>query len=49
MRVNYFFINFTLKTKEKSNLFNANIEKVLSCVCHAHAHDFSTPVHSLSF
>ena len=31
------------------NFFNANIGKVLSCVCHIHAHDFSTPVHSLSF
>ena len=31
------------------NFFNANIGKVLSCVCHMHAHDFSTPVHSLSF
>ena len=31
------------------NFFNVNIEKVLSCVCHMHAHDFSTPVHSLSF
>ena len=31
------------------NFFNVNIEKVISCVCHMHAHDFSTPVHSLSF
>ena len=31
------------------NFFNANIEKVLSCVSHMHAHDFSTPVHSSSF
>ena len=31
------------------NFFNVNIEKVLFCVCHMHAHDFSTPVHSLSF
>ena len=29
--------------------FNVNIEKVLSCVCHMHTHDFSTPVHSSSF
>ena len=47
MHVNYFFINFTLKTKESQ--CNVNIEKVLFCVCHMHAHDFSTPVHSLSF
>ena len=31
------------------NIFNANIEKVLSSVCHMHAHDFSTPVHSSYF
>ena len=31
------------------NFFNVNIEKVLICVCHTHAHDFSTPVHSLPF
>ena len=31
------------------NFFDVNIEKVLFCVCHMHAHDFSTPVYSLSF
>ena len=31
------------------NFFNVNIEKVPFCVCHMYAHDFSTPVHSLSF
>ena len=36
-----------MKTKESQ--CNVNIEKVLFCVCHMHAHDFSTPVHSLSF
>ena len=53
MHVNYFFINFTCKTKESQcfwlNFFNVNIEKVIFCVCHMHAHDFSTPAHSLSF
>ena len=29
--------------------FNVNIEKVLFCVFHMHAHDFSTPAHSFSF
>ena len=31
------------------SFFNVSIKKVLFCVCHMHAHDFSTPVHSLSF
>ena len=53
MHVSYFFINFTGKTKESQCFclifFNVNIEKVLFCVCHMDAHDFSTPVHILSF
>ena len=31
------------------NFFNANIEKVLFCVCHMHKHASSTTVHGLSF
>ena len=42
-----------MKTKESQCFclifFNVNIEKVLFWVCHMHVHDFSTPVHSLSF
>ena len=53
MHVNYFFIDFTCKTKESQCFcfifFNVNIEKVLFCVFHMHAHDFSTPAHSFSF
>ena len=53
MHVNYFFINFPCKTKESQCFcfifLNVNIEKVLFCPCHMHAHDFSTPLHSLLF
>ena len=50
MHVNYFFINFTCKTKESQcfcliSLMLANNEKVLFCV----PHHFSTSVNSLSF
>ena len=31
------------------NFFNVNIEKVPFWACHMHAHDFSSPVHSLFF
>ena len=31
------------------NFLNVNIEKNLFSLCHMHAHDFSTPVHNLSF
>ena len=31
------------------NFLNVNIEKNLFSPCHMHAHDFSTPVHNLSF
>ena len=48
-----FFYKLHIENQGKSmfllNLFNVNIEKVLSCVCHMHAHDVSTPVHSSSF
>ena len=53
MHVNYFFINFLCKTKESQCFYfiylNVNIEKVLFCPCHMHAHDFSSLVRSLSF
>ena len=52
MYVNYFFMNFTCKTKESQCFclsFLMLTLKKFYFVRHLHAHDFSTPVLSLSF
>ena len=40
-----------MQNQEKSmaNFINVNIEKIIFCLCHMHAHNFSTLVNSLSF